>query len=136
MFPSTASLDSCAAPAASAPPAVSHLLRRVHSRAQTAGRMLFSGVAALALLTTTSLTYAQGGPLASTCSEDERQGLARVGGWAAAQCASVDLLFSSVAPQDAPAPPTTSSCSETADGLARVGGWALDACITVGGSAS
>jgi len=124
MFPSTASLNPFAAPDARDRTAFSSLTPSVHAAAQTVGRALASFLAALALLVTISSTYADGAPLDAPCSPGVSQGLARVGGWAEAQCALVAGPAVPLAP--------TERCTDAARaGLGHVGVWAEAQCESV-----
>lgn len=49
-------------------------------------RAVAAGFAALSVLAATPLAQAQSAPSSRACSDEARQGLARVGGWAEAQC--------------------------------------------------
>jgi hypothetical protein len=75
------------------------------------------------------LVHAQSLPSPARCTEAAQQGLTRVGGWAAEQCASdVFVAF---------APIAFSRCSDQAwQGLRNVGGWAEVQCASRGAESS
>jgi hypothetical protein len=77
---------------------------------------LGSGVAALVLVATPAATWADESPVA-TCSAQAREGLARVGAWATAQCDAQTLSFSGVGSTD----------PSIAELLNRTGAWAAEA---------
>jgi hypothetical protein len=100
----------------------------------TAGTVLGGVVAAIALLLAVG-TRAEAAPLAQSCSAEAVQGLARVGGWAVAQCTSeptLAVVSLSMERGSGPASQSDAGCTRaTLEGLARVGGWAAAACESV-----
>jgi hypothetical protein len=98
-----------------------------------------AAIAALAFLAPMGMR-AEAAPLAPSCSTEVVQGLARVGGWAVAQCAPQETLgldglpAQQIAAVITVSQPDDARCSlAVVDGLARVGGWAAAACMTGAG---
>jgi hypothetical protein len=82
-------------------------------------RRLGSGVAAVVLVATPAATWADESPVAA-CSAQAREGLARVGAWAMAQCDAQTLSFSGLG----------STNPSIAELLNRTGGWAAEAYLS------
>ena len=66
------------------------LICNVYRSRSRIGRMARSatGFALIATLAATPLAYAQTPPSPTTCTDEAREGLRRVGGWAEVQCAA------------------------------------------------
>jgi hypothetical protein len=86
-------------------------------------RMLAIGLALFVVVASPSIASALGAPPSGACSEDVRQALMALGGWAEAQCASRDPFALELAL------PTVQRCTtEVTEGLRRIGGWAEAQC--------
>jgi hypothetical protein len=101
-----------------------HTPRRSGIRAVRAiCRMISIGLALVVVLASPSMTSAQGAAPSGVCSEDVRQALMALGGWAEAQCASRDSFVLGLA-----LPAVQRCTTEVTDGLRRIGGWAEAQC--------
>jgi hypothetical protein len=88
-----------------------------------------TGFALIATLAATPLAQAQTPLTPATCTDEAREGLRRVGGWAEAQCASDD-------PTGVAQARSTRCTDDVRAGLRRVGGWAEVQCAVGNQSAS